>query len=68
LRCFFLKQGHIAAVEILPGLSQEQAVDKSRELFAARKDQGQYEGFEVWEEARMVIQYPPPPTQSDARR
>jgi hypothetical protein len=29
-----------------------------RELFEARKDQ--FEGFEVWKGARMIIQEPPP--------
>jgi hypothetical protein len=53
-----MKRGHIAAVELLPGLNDEEAAEKSRELFEARKNEAGYEGFEVWELARMVLQYP----------
>jgi hypothetical protein len=55
VRCFFMKDGHITAVELLPGLNDEEAVKKSHELFAARKGKAGYEGFEVWEQARMII-------------
>jgi hypothetical protein len=54
-----MRNGHIAAVEAVPGLNDEEAVKKSREMFEARKDEAHYEGFEVWELARMIIQYPP---------
>jgi hypothetical protein len=37
MRCFFMKGGHIADVEVLEGLSDQEAVEKSRELFAARR-------------------------------
>jgi hypothetical protein len=40
MRCYFMKNGHIAAVEELPGLSDEEAVEKSREMFETRKDEG----------------------------
>jgi hypothetical protein len=59
VRCFFMKHGHITAVELLPGLNDEEAVKRSHELFAARKNEAGYEGFEVWEQARMIIQYLP---------
>jgi hypothetical protein len=65
VRCYFLKQGHIAAVEPVFGLSDDEAVEKCREMFAARKDEAQYEGFEVWDLARMIIQCPPPSTKSE---
>jgi hypothetical protein len=60
MRCFFKRGGHIAAVEVLPGLNDAEAVEKSREMFEARKREAGYEGFEVWDRARMVIQHPPP--------
>ncbi len=60
MRCYFMQKGHIADVEQLPGLNDEQAVEKSREMFEARKDEADYEGFEVWDRSRMIIQYPPP--------
>jgi hypothetical protein len=58
MRCFFMRKGHIAAVETLAGLSDEEAIKKSHELFAARAKE--FDGFEVWELTRMVIQHPPP--------
>jgi hypothetical protein len=58
MRCYFIKGGHIQAVEELPGLSDEQAVEKSHRLFAA-KPEGRFDGFEVWERARVVLQWPP---------
>jgi hypothetical protein len=61
MRCFFMRGGHITAVELLPGLNDVEAVAKSHELFEARKREAGYEGFEVWQEARMVIQHPPAP-------
>ena len=65
MRCYFLRNGHIAAVEALPGLNDEEAVKKSRELFEARKDESRFEGFEVWEQTRMILQYPPATTEGE---
>jgi hypothetical protein len=59
VRCFFMKQGHITAVEMLPGLNDKEAIEKSHQLFEARKDEAGYEGFEVWERARMVLRHHP---------
>ncbi len=58
MRCFFLRGGHIAAVELMPGLTDEQAVEKCRLLYESRRSKEGYQGFEVWEEARMVHQHP----------
>jgi hypothetical protein len=67
MRCFFMRSGHIAGVEELPGLSDEEAVEKGRQLFDARKVEFSYDGFEVWKLAQVLIQYPPaelkPPAQ-----
>jgi hypothetical protein len=65
MRCYFMRGGHIAAVEEIVGLSDEGAVEKSREMFEARKEESQYDGFEVWERSRVIIQYPPALTKSD---
>ena len=59
MRCFFTRDGHIQAVEELPDLSDQEAVAKSHQIFEERKDAQWYNGFEVWDLARMVIQYPP---------
>jgi hypothetical protein len=59
MRRFLMNDGHIAAVEpeALQGLSDEEALARARMLFEARKDK--FDGFEVWEGARVVIQEPP---------
>jgi hypothetical protein len=59
MRCYFMRRGHIADVELLEGgPSDQEAIERARKLFEARKDQ--FEGFEVWEGARKIIQEPPP--------
>jgi hypothetical protein len=58
MRCYFMSSGHIAGVEELPGLSDEEAVAKSRELFYERRLKFAYDGFEVWKLDRMIIQHP----------
>jgi hypothetical protein len=60
MRCYFLKAGHIASVEELSGLSDDEAVEKSIDMFAARKTAFSYDGFDVWEHSRMILQYPAP--------
>jgi hypothetical protein len=56
--CYFMRGGHIFDVELLPGLTDEQAIEKGHELFKARKDK--LDGFEIWDLTRVVIQHPPP--------
>jgi len=55
----FQKGGHIANVKVLEGLSDQEAIEKSRELFASRKDK--FDGFEVWERDRMLMRESAPP-------
>jgi hypothetical protein len=51
--CYFLRDGHIAGVEMLPlGLSDEDAITRAHTLSSKRK--GPFDGFEVWERARLV--------------
>jgi hypothetical protein len=59
MRCYFMKGGHIADVEVLEGLDDREAIKKSRELFADRKTQ--FDGFELWERDRMVMREAVPP-------
>jgi hypothetical protein len=56
MRCFFLKNGHVVGVEMLPGLSDQEAIAKSYELFfdAPRR---RYDGFEVWQMSRFVMRH-----------
>jgi hypothetical protein len=58
MRCYFLKNGHIGAVEVLePGLSDTDAIKKGSTLFLKRLRDG-YDGFEVWDRERVVFRYP----------
>lgn len=61
MRCYFMRKGHIEAVEVLPdNLSDEAAINMAREFFELYKDQGRlFDGFEVWFEARFICRWPP---------
>jgi hypothetical protein len=60
MRCYFIRDGHIAAVKVFPeGTSDEVAVEEGRKLYDQIKDEHKYEGFEVWKEARHVYRWPP---------
>jgi hypothetical protein len=51
--CYFLRDGQIAGVEMLPlGLSDEDAITRAHTLCSKRK--GPFDGFEVWDRARLV--------------
>jgi hypothetical protein len=57
--CYFLHDGRIAGVEALPaGLSDEDAVARAQILSSKRK--GPFDGYELWDGARLVIRYPDP--------
>jgi hypothetical protein len=59
MRCYFLRGGRIAGVEILPlGLSDEDAIARAHTLSSKRK--GPFDGFEVWDGARFVFRLPDP--------
>ena len=61
VRCYYLKNGHIIAAEMLAGIpSDEEAIAKSHELFAARTED--FEGFEIWDTTRVVFQWTKPKT------
>jgi hypothetical protein len=59
MRCYFMRGGHIEAVEELTGLSDEDALAKAHALFSERKHD--YEGFELWNRARVIIRHSEPP-------
>jgi hypothetical protein len=58
MRCYLMRNGHIASVRELPGLGDQEAVDFASRLFGKSTDG--FDGFEVWDRARMIIQHPPP--------
>ena len=58
MRCYFMKAGHIAAVELLPKDTDDQdAIVAGKKLFLARIRDG-FEGFEIWDQKRLVFRYP----------
>ena len=58
MRCFFMRNGHIGSVEILPDhLTDEQAIAHAGKRFIVRLREG-FEGFEVWDHERRVFRYP----------
>ena len=57
--CYFFHDGHVAGVEVLPpGLSDEDAVARAKILSSKRK--GPFDGYELWDGARLVIRRPDP--------
>ena len=54
MRCYFLRHGQTAGVEILPlGLSDAAAIEKAHARLAKRS--GPFTALEVWEGARLVF-------------
>ena len=63
MRCYFMRDGHIEAVEELPGLADKEAIAKARALFLERKHL--FQGFEVWNRARVLLRHPEPAAQNN---
>lgn len=56
MRCYFMRDGHIGAVELLTDASDVAAIAQAQALFEERKNK--FAGFEVWDRARFVHRYP----------
>jgi len=52
IRCFFIRDGRIVAVEDLPGLAEQEAIDIGKALF---EQTGTYDGIEVWNDSQRVF-------------
>jgi hypothetical protein len=65
MQCYFMRDGHIEAVEELPGVSEEEAITKAHALFSERKQH--FEGFELWDRARVLIRHPAPAAANNPR-
>ena len=59
MQCYFMRAGHIEAVEELPGLSDEEAIAKAHALFSERTHL--FEGFELWDRTCFLIRPQPAP-------
>ena len=53
-----MRDGHIAAVELLTETTDEARIARSRELFAERDKSKSADGFEVWDGPRFVYCFP----------
>ena len=58
MRCYFLKDGRIAAVELLSADTDEGRIAEARDLFNVKGLPRGAEGFEVWDQGRFVYRYP----------
>ncbi len=59
MRCYFMRKGNIVGVEILPDdISDADAVERAKQLFEEQRQQGRYEGFELWDRARFIHRWP----------
>jgi len=56
MRCYFLKNGVIRAVEVVRCTSDEAAIDQAMRLYEERK--GEFVGIELWDGNRLVHQHP----------
>ena len=55
MRCYFLNDGHITAVEVLTASSDEDAIKQAQVLF--REFSERFSGFEVWDRTRFIHRY-----------
>jgi hypothetical protein len=62
MRCYFMKDGHIAAVEPLTQSTDAGRIAEAREFFELKGKPRGAEGFEVWDGTRFVYSYPERPT------
>ncbi len=58
MRCYFIKDGHIAGARELPDLLDQDVLEQIKTAF--EDERGSYDTFEVWEQARVVYQHTPP--------
>jgi len=56
MRCFFMRRGHIRAVEFLSPGTDEDLIEQGQKRFRERTDR--VDGFEVWDGTRKVHVYP----------
>jgi hypothetical protein len=56
-----MKDGHIAAVEYLTKITDDERISESKEIFEAKGKPRGAEGFEVWDGPRFLYRYPEEP-------
>jgi hypothetical protein len=58
MRCYLMRDGHIAAVELLSSSTDETRIAEAREIFESNQSTRQFDGYEVWEGARFIYRWP----------
>ena len=58
MRCYFMSDGHIVAVELLAATTDEGRIAEARELFTVKAKPHGAKGFEVWDGPRFVYRFP----------
>jgi hypothetical protein len=58
MRCYFMKEGHIVAVQLLEPDDDEGHIRQAKELFDTKGKQLDAEGFEVWVGPRFLFRFP----------
>jgi hypothetical protein len=58
MRCYLFRGGQIAAVRIFADGSEGSVIRKCRAAFEKRKHE--FDGFEIWDDARFAYRYPEP--------
>lgn len=58
MRCYFMREGRIHDVEVLTAADEAAQISEAHTLFRTRGKVRQAEGFEVWDQGRLVYRFP----------
>ena len=58
MRCYFLKGGHIAAVEQLEQASDQECIAYCQKLFDLNGKPRGADAYEIWDGPRFICRYP----------
>ena len=58
MRCYLMRNGHIAAVEILKETDDAKCIIEAKTHFVADGHKYEADGFEIWDAARFVYRFP----------
>ena len=61
MRCYFMRDGHIGAVEMLQPADDKAIIEQARSLFKELGPLRTADGFEVWDGPRFVYRFPETP-------
>jgi hypothetical protein len=58
MRVYFMRDGHIGAVEFLKSAKDAARIDEARQLFETVGKPKGADGFEVWDGPRFIYRFP----------